>query len=62
MALVLTHPDYVNPGSGRCEREEYPLKFYSELLKYVQQNYGGEYYHVLPRDLVKFYNENHGDG
>jgi hypothetical protein len=62
MALVLTHPDYVNPGSGRCEREEYPLKFYSELLKYVQQNYAGEYYHVLPRDLVKFYNENHGGG
>ena len=62
MALVLTHPDFINPGNGRNGPEEYPLKFYSDLLKYVRGNYHGQYYHALPKDLVKFYNENHGIG
>ena len=57
MALVLTHPDYINPENGRNGPEEYPLKFYSDLLKYVRENYHGQYYHALPRDLVKFYRE-----
>jgi len=58
MALVLTHPDYINPENGRNGPEEYPLKFYSDLLKYVRENYHGQYYHALPKDLVKFYREN----
>jgi hypothetical protein len=54
MALVLTHPDYVNPGNDSNGPEEYPLKFYSEFLKYVKENYHGQYHHVLPKELAKF--------
>jgi len=62
MALVLTHPDYVDSGSGSYEREEYPMKYYSDFLKYVRENYHGQYFHALPKELVKFYKENHGNG
>jgi hypothetical protein len=58
MALMLTHPDYINLGNSRCGIEEYPLKHYSDFLSYVQQTYRGEYYHVLPMDLAKFWKEN----
>lgn len=57
MALMLTHPDYVNPGNSSNGPEEYPLKMYSDLLNYVKRNYDGMYYHALPKDLVTFYND-----
>jgi hypothetical protein len=62
MALMLTHPDFVNPGNGPNGLEEYPLKFYSDLLRYVRENYHGRYYHALPKDLAKFHIENYRSG
>lgn len=59
MALMLIHPDYINPGEGKNGPEEYPLKYYSDFLAYVQKTYPGEYYNVLPRDLANFWKENH---
>lgn len=59
MALMLIHPDYVNPGTRRSGNEEYPIKYYSDFLQYVKKTYFGEYYHVLPRDLAKFWKENY---
>jgi peptidoglycan/xylan/chitin deacetylase (PgdA/CDA1 family) len=59
MALMLIHPDYVNKGNSICGREEYPIKFFSDFLEYVQKKYGGEYYHVLPKDLAKLWKENY---
>lgn len=59
MALMLIHPDYINPGEGRNGLEEYPLKYYSDFLAYVKKTYQGEYYHVLPKDLAKFWKENY---
>ena len=58
MALLLVHPDYINTGKGRNGNEEYPLKFYGDFLRYVQKAYRGEYYHVLPKDLARFWKEN----
>lgn len=54
MALVVTHPDYMNfdGGSGL---EEYPAKYYSEFLKYVATKYRGNYWHALPREVARFW-------
>jgi hypothetical protein len=59
MALMLTHPNYINVGENRNGIDEYPLKYYSEFLEYLQRTYRGEYYHVLPKDLAKFWKENY---
>jgi len=51
MALLNTHPDYMNFGSRRSGLEEYPVRFYEDFLKYVKNNYEGQYWHVLPREI-----------
>lgn len=57
MALFLTHPDYMNFGSGPLGSEEYPAEYYRELLEFVKTRYQGEYWHVLPRDMARFWLE-----
>jgi hypothetical protein len=58
MALMLVHPDYMNFNEGRLAREEYPAEFYGKFLRYVQNTYKGQYYHVLPRDLASYWRIN----
>ncbi|WP_205747421.1 hypothetical protein [Desulfopila sp. IMCC35006] len=60
MALVLTHPDYMNFGEGLPGQEEYPVRFYTELLEYIKSKYEGQYWHVLPREIACFMRENIG--
>jgi hypothetical protein len=59
MALMLIHPDYINCGKGRDGSEKYPLRFYYDFLQYVRDTYKGQYYHALPRELARFWKENH---
>jgi hypothetical protein len=59
MALMLIHPNYIHLGERGQGGEEYPLKFYSDFLQYVRNTYEGQYYHVLPRDLARFWKENY---
>ena len=59
MALFITHPDYMHFGSSRLGFKEYPVRYYEDFLKYVQLNYEGQYWNVLPRDLTRFWNENY---
>ena len=54
MALLNTHPDYMN-GRGRCGREEYSMRFYEEFLHYVKEKYEGQYWHVLPKEMAGFW-------
>lgn len=54
MALVNTHPDYMCLKQGYCEREEYPVENYKELLRYVMENYEGEYWNALPREVASY--------
>jgi hypothetical protein len=56
MALLNTHPDYMN-GSSRWGREEYPMRFYEEFLSYVKEKYEGRYWHALPREVARFWKE-----
>jgi glycosyltransferase involved in cell wall biosynthesis/peptidoglycan/xylan/chitin deacetylase (PgdA/CDA1 family) len=58
MALLNTHPDYMDfegesPGSGR-----FPASYYEEFLRYVKEKYDGEFWGALPRDAAGYYREN----
>ena len=60
MALLITHPDYMNFGNGEHGLEEYPSKHYEEFLEHLKTEYRGRYWHGLPRDLARWWSENHG--
>ncbi len=54
MALLLTHPDYMNFGNRKLGLEEYSVKYYENFLNYVEEKYNGLYWHTLPKDLSRF--------
>lgn len=58
MALINTHPDYMNFAGTRLNCEEYPSGYYEEFLDYVRSRYEGEYWHVLPKEMARFWSEN----
>jgi peptidoglycan/xylan/chitin deacetylase (PgdA/CDA1 family) len=58
MALLNTHPDYMNFEGKRLSVEEYPAHYYREFLEYVRHEYKGQYWHVLPKELAKFWKQN----
>jgi uncharacterized protein len=54
MALIPTHPDYMDfSGTGR-RGGEYPAALYQELLEYVRDKYQGLFWHGTARELVSF--------
>lgn len=55
MALLNTHPDYMS-FNGNVGKEEFPVQYYFDLLKYIKTKYEGQYWHALPREVAKFYN------
>ncbi len=56
MALLITHPDYMDFGQG-TGFEEYPVRYYQELLDYIRSEYEGQYWHALPREMAAFWKE-----
>lgn len=54
MALVITHPDYMAFNGNRAGREEYPVAYYMELLRYVRSRYEGQFWNPLPKDLAAY--------
>ena len=54
MALLNTHPDYINFENKR-ELEQFPVTYYSDFLKFVKKNYNGKYWNVLPKDVAAYY-------
>ena len=57
MAVLNTHPDYMRFDEGPLDHEEYPISRYIEFLDYVKKQYHDQYWHVLPRDLARFWRE-----
>jgi peptidoglycan/xylan/chitin deacetylase (PgdA/CDA1 family) len=55
MVLVNTHPDYMNFGDKKPGPEEYPSRFYRELIEYVREKYSGLYWHALPKEIAGFF-------
>jgi hypothetical protein len=55
MALMNTHPDYMNFHKVYREDEEYPIDFYHELMAYIKTKYNDLYWNVLPKDMARFW-------
>jgi hypothetical protein len=58
MALINVHPDYINFDEGNPALEEYPVQYYKQFLQYVKTRYEGAYWHVLPKDMARFWSKN----
>ncbi len=55
MALLITHPDYMNFDRNPNYIEEYPARYYVEFLDYIKSKYDDQYWHVLPKDLARWW-------
>jgi hypothetical protein len=58
MALLITHPDYMNGKSVGRKIENYPMNYYREFLDYVNDRYDGKYWNALPKEMALFWREN----
>lgn len=59
MALMLTHPDYMNFDGKKQRSSEYPVQYYENFLLYISKNYKGQYWHALPRQVARFMAKNY---
>jgi|WetSurSiteA1Bulk_404760.scaffolds.fasta_scaffold11523_2 hypothetical protein len=55
MALLNVHPDYVNFENKKLT-EEFPIKYYTNFLKYVKTKYSGRYWNALPIETARYFN------
>lgn len=55
MALLNTHPDYMDFSGRNSDIEEYPAEYYSNFLEYIKKKYEGQYWHVLPREMARYW-------
>jgi hypothetical protein len=58
MALLNTHPDYMNFSGVKLGIEEYPVIHYERFLEYVKSEYPEQYWHALPVDVARFVKSN----
>jgi len=54
MALLNTHPDYMC-FQGAGARDEFPVSYYEDFLRYAREKYDGTFWSALPRDTARFY-------
>jgi peptidoglycan/xylan/chitin deacetylase (PgdA/CDA1 family) len=57
MALLNTHPDYMNFDGSKLLLEEYPFEYYKDFLLYVENKYRGRYWCALPKDVASLRGE-----
>jgi len=55
MVLLNTHPDYMCFDGNAKERDEFPVSYYEDLLRYMKEKYDGQYWHALPREVSRYY-------
>lgn len=60
MALINTHPDYMNFNDTKLAGEEYPARLYADFLEHVASRYKGQYWHALPKDVARFFRASSG--
>lgn len=57
MALLNTHPDYINFNGNELGFEEYPVAFYKEFLSWIKEKYSDRFWNPLAREMVTFLNK-----
>ena len=55
MALLNVHPDYVAFDNQPPQAREFPAARYCELLSYVKEHFADRFWHVVPRELVRWF-------
>jgi len=55
MALFITHPDYLNFNQSKLDIDEFPVQYYRDFLKYIQDQYKDQYWHALPKEMAAFW-------
>ena len=53
MALLDTHPDYMDFSDGDLSVRTYPVQLYREFLEYIRARYGGSMWHAVPREVAR---------
>ena len=59
MALLITHPDYMNFDRAP-NFDEYSPDLYRDLLTHIKTEYQGQYWHALPQEMASFWTRNVG--
>jgi hypothetical protein len=57
MALLNSHPDYMNFGDASYAPGEYPVQFCRDFLEYARSRYRGQYWPALPQHIWSFCTE-----
>ena len=55
MALIKTHPDYMDFGAGETGMDRYPVKLYTEFLDYIQSRYAGQFWLAHPSEVAEYW-------
>jgi len=55
MAMVITHPDYMNLEGKRLAIDEYRAELYGDFLAYVNHKYGNLFWHALPSEIAEYW-------
>lgn len=58
MVLFISHPDYMN-FNKTSHFEQYPFQYYEKFLTYIKTKYKDQYWHVLPKDISRFWADNY---
>lgn len=58
MALLNTHPDYMDFSDGKPGIGEYPVALYVEFLKFIKKSYHDQCWYVLPGEMADFLRNN----
>jgi hypothetical protein len=58
MALLITHPDYMNFTGNSDHFSKYPVDYYVEFLDHVKNKYHGKYWNVLPKEISMYCKKN----
>lgn len=55
MALIKTHPDYMQFNGDRSRIDLYPASIYQSFLKYILDRYGDEVWFAQPSEVAQFW-------
>jgi len=54
MALLNTHPDYMNFNGKKPGLGDYPARYYLDFLNHIKTKYYKQYWHALPCEISSF--------
>ena len=57
LALLNTHPDYMDFKNGKIGIASYPVRLYFDFLEYISRRYHGQYWNVLPDRLAAIWKD-----